>query len=389
MKQVTNSASTNRAATASAELSRRRRVPVVITLAVLVLLASGALALRRAEGHVNNVALNEAPKLVTVAQARASEFIRRRQYVGRVEPWQEAEIGPQLASGYVSSVLVRPGDVVKRGMVLATLDCRNASAASKVVALEARALESSQRAAAREAARIEEMQAGGFVSNNEVDQTIARTAANAAKAQGLMAELQQKQLHVDDCIMRAPFAGEIAQRSMDPGSFVRPGTSLLRLIDRDVVRLVADVPEVDFAAAYPGAEVRIELLATGQSSRARIARRSPAADASTRTIHIELDLHDSARAIPVGTSAVIELDLGEPSPALELPLVAATIRDHQATLFVVRDGRAHKSQVEVLGERGGSVFVSPELGRDALVVTQGRSLLAHGDEVTAKTETWK
>src|SRR5213082_3135264 len=48
-----------------------------------------------------------------------------------------ARVGPQYVSAYVGTVLVRPGAVVKRGEVLATLDCRNASAATREIAARA------------------------------------------------------------------------------------------------------------------------------------------------------------------------------------------------------------------------------------------------------------
>ncbi len=56
-----------------------------------------------------------------------------------MEPWVEASVGPQYISAYVATVLVRPGDTVKRGQVLATLDCSNPNAATRAVEMQARA----------------------------------------------------------------------------------------------------------------------------------------------------------------------------------------------------------------------------------------------------------
>ena len=70
-----------------------------------------------------------------MAAARAGSYQPSRVYVGTLEAWLTASIGPQLVSAYVDTVLVRPGAVVKRGEVLATLDCRDASAASQGVAM--------------------------------------------------------------------------------------------------------------------------------------------------------------------------------------------------------------------------------------------------------------
>ncbi|MES1165720.1 MAG: hypothetical protein ABUR63_08185, partial [Verrucomicrobiota bacterium] len=116
-----------------------------------------------------------------------------------------------------------------------------------------------------------------------------------------------------------------------------------------------------------------------------IARRSPAADLSTRTVHVEVDVPDPERTLPVGTTAEMTIDVGAPQPAAEIPLVAASVRGDKATLYTI-DGAsvAHKAVFGVLGERGGSLFVQPKLAAGTPVVTEGRTLLKDGDRVAAK-----
>lgn len=366
--------------------SRRWAIPLGIVLVVVIALAVGRYLLHRAESNTNKVALADNPKAVTAIEAREATFRPTHRYVGTLEPWLSARVGPQLASGFVETVLVRPGAVVKRGAVLATLDCRNASAANQAVAMQARALEQRQRAAAKEAARLAELLDGGYVSQNELEQKQAKAAADSAQMQALLAQAAGKSLEVNDCVLRAAFDGEIASRYADPGSFVRPGQAIVELIDRSIVRLTGDVPEVDFDAVAPKTQVRIRMLATGRSLTAEIVRRAPAADRSTRTVHFEVDLPDPKREIPVGTTAEIFIDVGDPVPATEIPLLAAKIRAGRATLFVVENGMAKKLSVPVLGERDASLFVAPDLPAGSLVVTQGRSLLANSDRVAAKVE---
>jgi RND family efflux transporter MFP subunit len=367
-------------------MRKKRKIPAVITVLVLLVIGCGGWLLRRAESQVNKVALDAGPKQVAVTSARSSMFRATRRYVGTLEPWLSANVGPQLASGFVDTVLVRPGAVVTRGHVLATLDCRNASAASRAIGHQARALEERQKAAAREAARMGEMLSGGYASPNEVEMKQAQSAADAAQLQALLAQVSGKSLEVSDCVLRAPFDGEVAARLADPGTFVRPGATIVEVVDRAVVRLTADVPEIDFEAVPPKTPVRIRLLATGKEIAGEISRRAPAADPSTRTIHFEVDLANSARDIPVGTTAEITVDVGQPTPATEIPLLAARVRGSSATVFVVETGVAKKITVPVVGERGGSLFVASTLAPGTQVVTQGRSLLANNDRVDARLE---
>src|SRR5262249_8599968 len=125
------------------------------------------------------------------------------------------------------------------------------------------------------------------------------------------------------------------------------------------------------------------VAATRRDLVATIARRAPAADPSTRTVHFELDVPDPDRSIPVGTTAELRIEVGEAQPATVIPLVAASVRGAKATVYVVEGDRAHKRGVAVKGELGGTLYCDPELKAGARVVTEGRSLLNDDDEVRA------
>ncbi|HMF40759.1 MAG TPA: efflux RND transporter periplasmic adaptor subunit [Polyangia bacterium] len=367
-------------------IRKSRRVPLVIAGGTAAVVAIGLLMVGHASSRVNKVALAGAPKGVTVVEAKAAQYRPARRYVGTIEPWVEAKIGPQLISAYVDTVLVRPGDAVKRGQVIATLDCRNASASSKAVAMQARAIQTEQEAIAHEAARVAELKEGGFASPNEIEKHAADSASKAAELMETQAKMQRATLEVNDCVLRAPFAGEIAIRAADPGAFARPGTAVATLVDRATVRIVAEVPEADFDVVAPATPVRIVALATNRELRGTIARRSPAADFSTRTVHVEIDIPDPKRSLPVGTTAEITMDVGDPVAATEIPLVAASVRGEKATVFVVDRNVARKGVYLLKGEKAGSLFVDPALPAGSHVVTEGRALLKDGDRVDAQLE---
>jgi RND family efflux transporter MFP subunit len=251
------------------------------------------------------------------------------------------------------------------------------------VSLQARALQTQQKALAHEASRIAELQQGGFASPNEIEQKEAESSAKQADLESTQANLQRATLEVSDCILRAPFSGEIASRSTDPGAFVHPGDPVATIVDRDTVRVTVEVPEIDFDYVGPGTPVRIHALANDRDLTGTIARRSPAADASTRTVHFEIDLPDPKRLLPVGTTADLTIDAGEPTPATLVPLVAAAVRGSQATLFTVNAGVAHKLHFQVKGEQGETLYLDNALPAGAEIVTEGRALLQDGDPVHA------
>jgi RND family efflux transporter MFP subunit len=355
----------------AAAAGKGRGVPVVIAGAVLALLAGGAALYYRAASATNHVALSSEPKGATAVRAKSSTFRPFRRYVATIDPWVRAAVGPQLVAAYVDTVLVRPGAAVKRGDVLAA------------VAASARALDAKRAALAKESQRISSLLDGGFVSPNEVDQKSAEVASMEAQLAAAKAQLAGRSLEVNDCVLRAPFDGEISERMADPGAFVRPGQSIVTVVDRETVRITVEVPETDFEIVPPGTEVSARLLATGKTIKAKVSRRAPSADLSTRTVHVEMDIADPGRTIPVGTSAELRIEVGEPAQATEVPLIAAAVKGSKATVCVVDGGVAHFVTVPLLGERDGALFLDPKLAAGSLVVTEGRALLNEKDPVNA------
>ena len=361
-----------------------RSVPAIILAGVALLVVLGGALVWRARSEQSTEALASAPKPVTVVVARSAAFRESRTYVGTLRPWIEASVGPQFLSAYVDTVLVRPGATVQRGQVLATLDCRNASASSQAVAAEARAIDARQQALAHESARVQTLLDGGYVSPNEAEQKSAQSAAEEAQLASQTAKLASTRLEVGDCILRAPFDGEIGTRTVDPGAFVRPGTPIVSVIDRRTVRMTFDVPEGDFAVVAPGTPVSIRVVATDRTMTGAIARRSPSADPETRTVHTEIDLADAKREIPVNTTGEVKIEVGEPTQCTAIPLVAAAIAGSSAIVYRVEDDVVKKTTLPMEGERGSDLFVATALPPGARVVTEGRATLADGDRVRAK-----
>jgi RND family efflux transporter MFP subunit len=355
----------------------------IVFVAVLSMGAGGAMVYR-AEAKTNDVAMASSPKKVTFVRAKGTTFRASRSYVGTVHPWVDANIGPQLVSAYVDSVLVRPGAKVKRGDVLATLDCRNASTASHAIAMQAHAIEARQKALADEADRTRQLLDGGYASANEVEQALAQSTSEAAQLEAQKSTLAHSSLEVGDCVLRAPFDGEIADRFVDPGGFVRPGTAIVSLVDRSTVRFAADVPENDFRLVAPSTPVRIHVDAFDQDIDGTISRRAPHADRESRTVHFEVDLPNPDRQIPVDTTAEVTFDFGTAAGASSVPLYAATVKGRRATLFTIESGVARAQTADVLGEVGSELFLSDALAPGSQVVTEGRALLENGDAVDGK-----
>lgn len=366
---------------------KERRVPLVITAGAGGLVALCLALFFRAQSRTNHVALSMAAKPVTVLKAQRADYRASRSYIGSLEPLIAAKVGPQYVSAYVATMLVRPGDVVKEGQVLGTLDCRGSSAASQAIAARAKSIAERQAALAHQVERMQQMLKGGFASPNEVEQLTARSSAERAELDSLRASLSGKTLEVDDCIQRAPFDGEVAERFVDPGTYVRPGTALCTVLSRSTIRITASAPESDYSVVAPGTKVMIDVPAIGKHIVAPISRRAPGADATTRTVDFEIEVPNENRELPAKATAMLTLNVGAKQDAVRVPVLAATVRGSKASVFVVRDGVATRMNVPLLGESGGELFLDPQkLPPGSLVVTEGRALLESGDRVAAAEE---
>jgi RND family efflux transporter MFP subunit len=373
----------------SAKAGPRAAGPAIVAISA----AGGALTIGvvllsvRASHHVNRIPLESAARPVTVVAAQSAPYQDTRTYVGAMEPWVEASVGPQYISAYVATVVVRPGDTVKRGQIVATLDCSNPNAATRAVEMQARAADARGRAASDEAARFATMLAGGVVAPTDVEQKNAVSLAEAAKLLETRANVVKTSLDVGDCVLRAPFDGEVGTRNFDPGAFVHPGAAIVSVVDRDTMRVTVDASEKDLGALAPSTMVEIDILATGSHLSAPISRRAPRVDPSTRTIHFEVDVPDPGRQYPVGATAIVHVAVGKPVPATEVPTYAATQDEGKAKLFVVEHDVARAETLRVTGEVGGAVyFAKTTLPPGSLVVTEGRALLSDGDRVSAHVE---
>ena len=310
-------------------------VPAAIAGFLLCMLIGGLILLRSHRMRAAATTPEEQEASVAVVKANSAVFANTRRYVGRLEPWAHAVIGPKTLSAYVAAVMVRPGDDVVKGDVLATLDCRNALAS-------------------------------GPQHTTPEGATTSRGSA--------------------DCTFRAPFDGEVATRTADPGTFVAPGQPILTMVDRSTVRLVVDVPESDFTQVTPGTAVTIRSLATGGTVASRISRRAPAADLNSHSVSVEIDLTDDERLLPLGTIAEVTTQLGEPANASEIPASAAKIRGDIATVMVVDDDTVSRVRVKLIGERDGKVYVEPSLGAGTQVVVDSNKQLRDGDHVVVRQD---
>ena len=178
------------------------------------------------------------------------------------------------------------------------------------------------------------------------EQKSAQSSSEQAQLALQRAKLASTQLEVSDCILRAPFDGEIATRTVDPGAFVRPGTPIVSVVDRNTVRMTFDVPESDFEVVAPGTP-RVDPRPRDRHD-ARRGHRAALAQRRPR------DAHGARRGrprrpereIPVNTTGEVQIDGRRADPRdRRPPRRPRRSPGSKATLFVVDGDVAHQSDV--------------------------------------------
>lgn len=267
--------------------------------------------------------------------------------VGTVRAAQSAQLASQLM-GTVVAVTVREGDTVKRGQVLAVVDdqqpragMERAEAAVNAANHDAAAAESDYALAASTLKRYESLFAKKSVSPQEFDEVKARHAAASARRElaksgqaQSRAALAQARTQLEYTRIRAPFDGVVTGRHVDPGAMAAPGMPLITVEGTGRLRLEASVDERSVAAVTLGKAVPVIVEAlSGAPVQGRVAQIVPAADPSTRsfTVKIELPANPALRS---GLFGRAHFAVGE-RESLVVPKSALVQRGQMQGLYVV------------------------------------------------------
>jgi len=266
---------------------------------------------------------------------------------GTVKACLRARLVP-ASGGQVARLTVDRGDRVVAGQVLMELwnedlRARQDLAGSELLAAQSIAEQSCLNAeqARRESDRLRPLRRDRLISEEQLDaaETTARArqaACNASRAQVEVARARRAvaAAELDRTILRAPFAGVVAELTGEVGEYVTPSPPgiptppAVDLIDYSCVRVSAPMDEVDAPAVRVGMPVRVTLDAfRDQVFPGRVRRVAPYVvdvEKQARTVEVEVELEDPALAASLlpGYSADIEVVLEARESALRVPTEA-------------------------------------------------------------------
>jgi RND family efflux transporter MFP subunit len=262
---------------------------------------------------------------------------------GELTPTREATVRAELG-GAVLDVSAEEAQAVMRSAVLARIETRTLEDARQSAASSVRSAENQLAVARRETERTERLVEAGALAARELD--VARNTVTAAEATlaDARSRLASAERSLGDTIIRAPFAGIVASRTVHAGDIVMPGAEMFRIIDPSSMRLEASVPSEDLSGLRVGASVEFTVRGYERAFSGRIERISPQADPTTRQVPIYVAIPNVGGRLVAGLFAEGRV-VSASATGLIVPLNAVNTSEGEPWVLRVRDGAAERVAV--------------------------------------------
>jgi len=327
----------------------------------------------------------------------------------------QSEVTP-LVAGRVMQVMVERGQRVREGDPLVRLrdvDFRTTQAQAQATLAQARArlgLENgrpfdpeetpevraaaAQRDMAEDARRrAEQLYGSGSISDAELQR--ARASAAAAQAQyrsalnnmrgayyayqQAAAVAQQASRALADSVVRAPFAGEVAERRVNVGEYVTPQRPVALIVKTDVLRMEVQVPQERIAHVRRDQRVEVQVDAFPERVFVGTIRYiSAAVRSDTRSLIAEAVIPNEDGVLRPGLFATARIALGTQRPAVAVPARAVLSEAGAHRVFVVAGGRVQERVVTVASRAGDLVLIERGVNPGERVATDNLTRLGDG-----------
>ena len=284
---------------------------------------------------------------------------------GVVEAVRQTIVAAQVP-GAVVQLDAKVGDSVKAGQVLLRLDARAAERSAAAGDAQATAARAALENATLEYERQKQLFQKNYISQAALERAESTFKATRAQLAAQDAQAGVARIETGLRVIRAPFAGVIAEVPVSVGDMALPGRALLTLFDPSALRITAAVPQSVAARLAAGQMPRVELPGLPAARRwvtPQHVQVLPTVDAATHTVQMRLDLPLGSEGFSPGMFARVWLPVaGVAEGAAQSPVVPLTAVVRRAemtglyvldpsgrpTLRQVRLGRVHGDAVEIL-----------------------------------------
>lgn len=362
--------------------ARRRRLVIAAAVAIVVALAAAWFAFRA--GRAAPAPAGKALQHVTVLVPGRKPVVAVVTATGTLAAKREMPVGVAGEGGMIAQVLVEPGDWVAAGQTLAVIDRSVQAQQTGQMVASTRMAEADARMAQSELDRAQKLVSRGFVSQADIERKTAARDSAVAKVGMTRAQTAEMNARMGRLLIRAPAAGLVLARNVEPGQIVSSGTGMLfRLAKGGEMELRANVAEQDLARLALGRPAEVTPVGAQHSFRGSVWQLAPIIDPATRQGVVRIQLgYDSA--IRPGGFAQARITGG----TVAAPLVpeSAVLSDAKGSFVYVVGGNGVVRRVDVtVGDvSDDGIVVATGLSGGERVVQSAGAFLSPGDRVVAE-----
>ena len=195
-------------------------------------------------------------------------------------------------------------------------------------------------------------------------------------------ELAQKKLA--DASIKAPVAGAVSERLVQPGEFIRENTPVATIVQVNPLKLKTAIQEKYAGAIHPAQSVAFAVEAfPGRTFAGKVAYVSPAVDQATRTFAVEALVDNADRVLKPGFFAKGVVHTHRDENVLAVPEDAISTLAGVSTVYVIEGGKARQQQVSLGARQDKLVEITSGLKGDETLATTNLSQLATGVAIRA------
>ena len=322
--------------------------------------------------------------LVTVTQVQNQALEITQQAVGSLEGLIDPTIAAEV-SARVIKVHVNPGQAVKKGQLLASLDATDFGMQRNEAQAEVARIKALLDNQAKTVERNQALVNKKFISQNAVDNDIAQQSALKQQLEAAKARVGSINHNSSKTNITAPVSGVVEKKLVDTGDFVNVGDPILQIISTQKLRAHLPFPEHIGAQLKPGLKVRLTTPTSNKTVETVIHELKPLITEGSRSVDVIADVVNQEGWQP-GASVNGTVVLGEQPSALMVPEQSVVLRPAGEVVYIVRDNIAHQAVVKTGLFQNGKVEILEGLNANDMVVVDGAGFLTDKTKVTVEPD---
>ncbi|MES2058951.1 MAG: efflux RND transporter periplasmic adaptor subunit [Pseudomonadota bacterium] len=318
---------------------------------------------------------------VTVAVPGVKLVPRVLSATGSLAARREMPVGVAGEGGLVTRVLVEPGQWVGAGQVLATVDRSVQTQTAASLAAQINVARADAAIAQSELDRAKQLVDRGFISKADLERKTATRDAALARVRVSQAALGEQSARNGRLDIRAPAAGLVLTRDVEPGQIVTAGSgTLFRMAKGGEMEMRAALSEADLTGLTVGVQAKVTPVGGAQSFTGEVWQVSPIIDPQTRQGIARIALTYNPALRPGGFAAAEITSGSATSP--QLPESAVLSDDRGNFVYVIGKGdKIERREVKVGAVTDSGVAIASGLSGTERVVLSAGAFLNPGQKV--------